>query len=122
MRDARLLHGPIDRSAAVLGAFDLAHEVEVGTHAHIGIERHRFRQIADVGARLEGLRRHIETCYFGATSRRWQVPGEDAHGRGLTRAIWTEKAQDFTLFYVERHVGHGDARSVVFGQVFNAYH
>ena len=106
-----------------LDALDLAHEVQIRAHAHVGIERHGFGQIADVGAGLERLAwRRRSPRPRRRPPEGGQIPGQHAHGGRLARAVGAEKAEDFALADVEGHVGDRHTRAVVLGQVLDANH
>ncbi len=73
-------------------------------------------------ARLERVGDDVEAGDLGASARRRQVAGEDAHGGGLAGAVGAEKTEHLTAFDVKRNVGHRHARAVVLGEVFDANH
>src|SRR5207302_10170943 len=51
-----------------------------------------------------------------------EVPGQDAHGGGLSRPVGAEEADDLALGDGERHVADGRVIAVIFGQVLDVDH
>src|SRR5208337_295898 len=89
-------------------------EAEIGLDAHIGIERRTFGQVADFPARLERLRKDIESVdQHGARGRR-HIAGDDAHRGGLAGAVGPEKAEDGAVLGFERYVFYRDKVAVGF--------
>ena len=90
-------------------------EPQISLDAHVGIERRIFGQVADFAARLERLRKDIESVdQHGARGRR-HVARDDAHRGGLAGAVGAEKAEDGTALGLERYVFYRDKIAVGFG-------
>src|SRR2546426_317660 len=79
-----------------------ADEGEALADLHREIERQRLRQIADAPAHLERPAHDVETGDRGRALAGDEVRGEDAHGRGLARAVAAEQADDLALLRAER--------------------
>ena len=85
----------------------LAHEPEIVGHFHVQVERHGFRQVADMAARLERVRDHVVAGNGHGPFRRGRVAGHDPHGRRLAGAVRPQKPDDLSLFNVERDIDYG---------------
>jgi hypothetical protein len=87
--------------------------------AHLRVEGHVFRNVADALAGLQALRDDVEAAYPRRPRRRMEIAREDAQDRALARAVRTEKAQHLAGPHVERNVAHGAACAVMLGQVLD---
>src|SRR5690348_900649 len=96
-------HGVVNARAALFGrdVFNASDEIEIGFHAHIGINGRRFGQVADVAADFERLVCDVKTRDAGAAGGGRHKTCENAHRGGFPGAVWTEKAEDFALIYTE---------------------
>src|SRR5262249_41755990 len=97
--DVGHVHRLVDPDSQVGGsnALDSRHELQVGAHSHLRIQRRGLRQIADVPPDLERLLKDIETGNAGRAAGRRQIPGKDAHSRGLARAVWSQESEYLAL-------------------------
>src|SRR5208282_3557421 len=87
-------------------------EPEIRLDPHVRIERRILRQVADLAARLERLRKDIEPVdQHGARSRR-HISGDYAHRGGLAGAVGAEKAEDGSALGFERYVFYRDKVAV----------
>src|SRR4029453_4444836 len=100
----------------------LGHELEVGGDAHLGVEGHALRQIADPAPHLQGLAEYVAPGDTGRAARRRHETGENAHGRGFPGSVWSEEAHDLTRRDAERHVADCRDRAVVLSEPFNFDH
>ncbi len=71
--------------------------IEILGHAHIIIERHVFRHVTQMRARLERLLENVEPGDAGPSGGRRHETRQDAHGRRFARAVRAEKPHDFAL-------------------------
>ncbi len=79
----------------------LAHELQIIEHDHIGIQRNCFGQIAHALANLKRLFHHIVSRDNRFAIGWRHIARENTHGRCLARAVRTEKADDLALLSVE---------------------
>jgi hypothetical protein len=103
-------------------AFDFCHEVEVFDHAHVGIERRRFRQVSGTALGLDRLVEHVEAgdnrlalgCRYEAR--------EDAHRRRLAGAVGPQEAEDFAALHAKADVLDGRHPAVSLREVLHLDH
>jgi hypothetical protein len=83
--------------AAVRDPFQRRAIIKVFSHAHVGVERHIFRHVAQMGPRLKRLLKNIEPGNVGSARRRRHEAGQNAHGGRFACPVWSQKSHDFAL-------------------------
>ena len=64
----------------------------------------------------------VEARDRGRAGCRRKIAGQNAHGRGLARAVRPQESQDLALLDLERHVVHGDHVPVALSEILNLDH
>src|SRR5262249_40833582 len=95
---------------------------EIWRDAHIRVERHALRQIADAPAYLERLAEDVVAGHLRAAAAGGHEARKDPHRRRLTGAVGAEEAHDLTGRDAERHVADRGDGAVVFGEILNFDH
>ena len=99
-----------------------AHVAEILADGHLGVERHRLRQIANVPPRLQRFVDDVAPRHRRRPACGRQKPGDDLHGGGLARAVRSEKADNLALLDREANVGDGGKVPEVFGYAIHFNH
>ena len=97
------LADPLPRFAA-RQAFETRAVGEVLADPHLGIERHVFRQVAQILARRDRIGHQILAVDGDATASRWQKAGDHPQRRRLSRTVGAQDADDLALVHRERNV------------------
>src|SRR5581483_8854437 len=97
-------------------------ELEVRLDRHLGVERHRFGQIADALPGLQRLAEHVVAGHSHGPRGRRHEAGDDAHGGRLSGPIGTQKAEDLALLHGEADVAHRQLVGVALAQVLHFDH
>ena len=84
-------------SVAVAQALELAAEFQVFADAHVVVERHVFRHVADFPTGIDGFAENVEAGDGGGAGGGREVAGEHPEGGGLACAIGAEETDDFAL-------------------------
>jgi hypothetical protein len=122
--DPRALHHGRDALLALArrDTLDLGHEVQVLAHAHVGIERRRFREVAGPPLGVEGMIEHVEAGHHRASLGRRHVTGQDPHGRRFSGAVGPQKAENLPFFDAKADVVHRSEPAVSLRDVLNLDH
>ena len=107
---------------AMRDSFEGGPIIEIFSHAHIVVERHVLRHVAEMSAGLQRLLENVEPGDRRPAGGRGHEPGQDAHGRGLAGAIRAEEAHDLALANLEIQIPDRGLAGVTLGQVFNFNH
>ena len=69
-----------------------SHVLQIVGDRHVGVEGHRFRQVAHAAAHFQGLFHHVVAVQRHRAAGGRQEAGQDAHGGGLACAVWPQEA------------------------------
>src|SRR5437588_9124166 len=99
-----------------------AHQAQVVGHPHLAVQGRGLGQVADAEARLDRAFEDVVAGDAGTSRAGRQVAGEDAHGRGLSRAVGTEEPQDLPAGNRKSDVRDREPLVVVLGQPLDFDH
>jgi hypothetical protein len=118
------LHYLLDPRFPIAGrnALDLGDERQVFGDRHVGVERRRFRQVADAPLGLDRLIKDIEAGDDGFAVRGRHVAGQDPHGRRLAGAVRAEEAEDLAALDAEADVVDGRDTAISLREVLDLNH
>src|SRR5206468_10979427 len=91
-------------------------------YAHVAVEWHVFRHVAEMRSCLERLSKNIESRDGSATRGGRHEAGQNAHGGGFARTVGSQKSHDFTPANLEIQIPDGRLTSVTFRQIFDLNH
>jgi hypothetical protein len=95
---------------------------QVGTHGHLGIERGKVGQKADLLADLVGVLGHLEAVHAHG-SRGWQQQtAQDPQGRGLSGPVEPQESHDFALGDGEGEIADGCPLAEILGELVHFDH
>ena len=77
-------------------------------NGHLLIERRIFRQITETTARFDGMVGDVHPVDEGMARRWGDESRHHAHGRGFSRAVRAEKAQNLPGLDVEGNIVDGE--------------
>src|SRR6185295_16096800 len=97
-------------------------ELEERPRRHLGIARRALRQIADAAFGSHGLRFDVVPANEHAARRGGQEAGDDAHRRGLARAVRTQEAEHLAGLDPEAQVVYGAEPPILFGEALDIDH
>src|SRR5687768_9703687 len=89
---------------------------------HIVVERNSFRQVTHAFANFKRFLQDIVSSDCRCSIGRRHIAGEDPHGSCLACPVWSEKADDLSLFGIEGQVFNGAARAIIFSESFDLDH
>jgi hypothetical protein len=75
--------------------------LQVLDHPHLGVERSRLGQVADLGPDPPRLPRHVQAVHGHRARRGRQVAGDHPDRRGLARAVGAEEGDDVARLDLE---------------------
>ena len=102
--------------------FQFCHEIQVFSDSHVNIQRRKLRQITDGTLCLLWIFLDIFAIDRHSTLRGCQITRDDVHGRGFTRAVWTKKSVNLSLFHTEREMIYGNMVTIFFCKIAYFYH
>ena len=97
-------------------------ETQERADAHVGVEDDVLREVADLIADLQRGVAQAQAADAHLAARRRKEPRQDAHERGLARAVRPQQPHDLALRHVERHVVQSADPPVVFRDVVDFDH
>ncbi len=119
--DAALLQAVVDPRgpAGAVDALELRAIRQVLADAHLGVQRHALRQVADALADVHRLVHHVVPGDPGVAAGCGQPGRENAHAGGLPGPVRAEEPDEFAGLHLEGDVVHGQDGAVVLGQVLD---
>jgi hypothetical protein len=123
-REAAQPDDPVDLGPdrAARHAPDLGGEAQVVVDPHLGVERRRLGQVADLAAHLERVLDDVEPVDRGLAGTRQQVAGQDLHRRRLPGAVGAQEADDLAPRDLEGDSLQGLGGAVQLRQILNVDH
>ena len=96
--------------------------IEILRHAHVVVERHVLRHVADPAARLQRLLEDVKAGDSRSAGCGGHEPRKNSHRSGFARAIRPEKSHDLALANFEIQILNCRLASVTLRQVFDFDH
>src|SRR5260221_540504 len=97
-------------------ALDPSREIEVFADFHLGVERRRLRQGADMTLHVERLLEHVKPADRGLTLSGWKEASQDAHRGGLPGPVRAEESHDVALLHFKADVVNRGCAAVPLGE------
>ena len=102
--------------------FEVVNKIQIFLDRHFEIERRGFGKKTDLFLHGERMLENIQPVHHSTSRRGGEISREDIHRCGFSRAVRTEKANDFAFFDFKADVVYGIAFAVLFCQMFHFYH
>ena len=121
--DASASHGVFDAASSFARGhpldLDPRDELKVLAHRHLRVERRRLREVSGPALGFDRLLEDVESGDDRLALSRRHVAGQDAHGRRLAGAVWSEEPEDLSALDAEGQVVDRSDAAVAFGEVLN---